>query len=137
LAILSSGTKQLIPWPLISFEKRADLAPHGKTGWKDCGANMKEANSHATTVIGMCDLLGLGFENYLTEDQQSRLVRQIINGCDYLALCQDKAEDIGFDKGSIIHEIPNNMILSPGDTAQSVVETVEKVLFLQFSTESW
>jgi hypothetical protein len=106
---------------LDQFEKRADLAPHGKTGWKDCGANMKEANSHATTVIGMCDLLGLGFENYLTEDQQSRLVRQIINGCDYLALCQDKAEDIGFDKGSIIHEIPNNMILIPGDTAQSVV----------------
>lgn len=69
---------------LDQFEKRADLAPHGKIGWKDCGANMKEANSHATTIIGMCDLLGLGFENYLTEDQQNRLVRQIINGCDYL-----------------------------------------------------
>lgn len=103
------------------LEERARKAPHGKMGWKDCGANMKEVNSHATTIIGLCDLLGLGFENYLTDEEQSRVVCQLINGCDYLGLCQDKAERLGYPKGAIIHEIPNHILVIPGDVAQSTV----------------
>lgn len=101
------------------LEERARLARNGK-GWKDCGSSWKEANSHATTIIGLSDLLSLGYE-HLTAEQNRRLAAQIIQGCDYLALCQDKAQSVGYPEGAIVHEIPNHMLVIPGDVAQSVV----------------
>lgn len=106
---------------LDQLERRAEVAPNAKSGWKDCGANWKEVNSHATTIISLCDLMNTVFGQYITENNLDRLCKQIINGCDYLSLCQDKAYRLGFPEGAIIHEIPNQMFIIPGDTAQSVV----------------
>lgn len=104
---------------LDQLEARAELARNG-IGWKDCGAEWREANSHATTLIGLCELLSVGFE-WLTGEQLSRLRRQIIHGCDYLALLQDAAPRVGAPEGALVHEIPNHMIVIPGDSAQAVV----------------
>lgn len=104
------------------LEERA-LQARNRKGWKDCGSTWKEANSHATTVIGLCDLLSIGYE-YMSEDQNKRLAQQIIQGCDYLALCQDKAKSVGFPEGAIVHEIPNHMLVIPGDVAQFTVALV-------------
>ena len=107
------------PIALEQMEARAQLARNG-IGWKDCGAEWREANSHASTIIGLCELLNGGFE-WLSDEQVKRLQAQIIHGCDYLALLQDAAQRIGAPDGALIHEIPNHMVLIPGDTAQSVV----------------
>jgi hypothetical protein len=104
---------------LDQLEARARLARNG-IGWKDCGAEWREANSHATTVIGLCELLSVGFE-WLTAEQVARLRAQIIRGCDYLAILQDAGQRIGAPKGALVHEIPNHLVLIPGDTAQAVV----------------
>ena len=101
------------------MEARAKLARNGN-GWKDCGADWREVNSHATMIIGLCDLLNMHYEKLLV-DEVTRIAGQIIHGCDYIALCQDKAEQVGYPEGAIIHEIPNHMIIIPGDIAQSVV----------------
>lgn len=104
---------------LDQLEARVRDARNG-IGWKDCGAEWREANSHATTVIGLCELLSVGFQ-WLTAEQVTRLRAQIIHGCDYLALLQDTASRIGAPDGALVHEIPNHMALIPGDTAQAVV----------------
>lgn len=103
---------------LDQMERRSQLARNHK-GWKDCGSDFREANSHATTIIGLCDLLNA--YTHLSDDDTARLAAQIVQGCDYLCACQDKAEQIGKPRGALVHEIPNYMVVIPGDVAQSVV----------------
>ncbi len=107
------------PIALEQMEARAQQARNGM-GWKDSGAEWREANSHASTLIGLCELLSIGFQ-WLASDQVARLRRQIIHGCDYLAVLQDAGPRIGASKGALVHEIPNHLLLIPGDTAQAVV----------------
>jgi hypothetical protein len=109
----------VVPIALEQLETRARLARNG-IGWLDCGVEWREANSHASTIIGLCEVLSIGYE-WLTDDQVARLRAQIIHGCDYLALLQDTAQRIGAPDGALVHEIPNHLILIPGDTAQAVV----------------
>ena len=111
--------KTVEPIALEQMEARARLARNG-IGWKDCGAEWREANSHASTLIGLCELLSLGFE-WLTPDQIERLRRQILHGCDYLALLQDAGSRVGAPPGALVHEIPNHLVVIPGDSAQAVV----------------
>lgn len=107
------------PIALDQMEERARQARNG-IGWKDCGAEWREANSHASTLIGLCEVLSIGYQ-WLSETQVDRLRRQIIHGCDYLTVLQDAAERIGAPFGPLVHEIPNHLVLIPGDTAQAVV----------------
>jgi hypothetical protein len=104
------------------FEERQRRARNGN-GWKDCGHFWREANSHASTLIGMCDLLGYGFE-WLVGDQHARLVAQIVTGCEYLAQLQDYAASVGHPDGAIAHELPNFPMLIPGDQAQCAVALI-------------
>lgn len=101
------------------LETRAKMA-RNRHGWKDCGSYWREVNSHATTVIALCELLFYGYE-YLGAVDSRRVADQIVQGCDYIAICQDKAKSIGFPEGSIVHEIPSYLHVIPGDVAQSVV----------------
>lgn len=101
------------------MEERAKRTRNGN-GWKDCGSAWREVNSHATMVIGLCDLLEKGHE-WLQREEIDRLVPQIKRGCDYIAICQDKAERLGYPKGAIIHEVPGFIHIVPGDIAQSTV----------------
>jgi hypothetical protein len=104
---------------LEQMEERARLARNGK-GWKDCGTAWREVNSHTTTIIALCDLWNLGYE-WMGEDDLRRLAAQVIVGCDYVVTCQDRARDVGLDKGAIVHEMPNHEVVIPGDLAQSTV----------------
>ncbi|MBC8080954.1 MAG: glycoside hydrolase family 9 protein, partial [Gorillibacterium sp.] len=108
-----------IPVALEQMEERSKRARNGN-GWKDCGSEWREANSHATAVIGLCDILTLGFE-WLSSEEIDRLAKQLTVGCDYLALCQDQAQALGIDRGAVVHEIPNHLFVIPGDVMQCVV----------------
>lgn len=101
------------------FERRAEQARFGN-GWKDCGADMREVGSHTGALIGLLDLLNLGLE-WLGREDGLRLARQIMHGCDYLVLCQQRAADLGWPPGSVVHEIPNHPVLIPQDQGQFVV----------------
>ncbi|MCS6995282.1 MAG: hypothetical protein NZP74_15805, partial [Anaerolineales bacterium] len=101
------------------FEQRAEQARFGN-GWKDCGADMREVGSHTGALIGLLDLLNLGLE-WLGREDGRRLARQIMHGCDYLVLCQQRAADLGWPPGSVVHEIPNHPVLIPQDQGQFVV----------------
>ncbi|TFH05557.1 MAG: hypothetical protein E4H09_01805, partial [Spirochaetales bacterium] len=101
------------------FEHRAEVA-RNRIGWKDCGAEWRECNSHASAIIGLNQVLSVGFQ-WLTADLVERLTNQIIHGCDYLGILQDTGQRIGAPDGAFVHEIPNHLVVIPGDTAQSVV----------------
>lgn len=101
------------------LEERANRARNGH-GWKDCGSSWREVNSHATMVIALSELLFSGYEHFSASENR-RIADQIVKGCDYIALCQDKAARMGLPEGAIIHEIPNHLHVIPGDVAQSVV----------------
>jgi hypothetical protein len=112
-------TKTVEAIALDQMEARARLARNG-LGWKDCGAEWREANSHASALIGLCELLSVGFE-WLTVEQVERLRSQILHGCDYLVLLQDAGSRVGAPPGALVHEIPNHLVVIPGDSAQAVV----------------
>jgi hypothetical protein len=101
------------------FERRAELARFGN-GWKDCGSDFREVGSHTGALIGLLDLLNIGFE-WLGREDSLRLAKQIIHGCDHLVLCQQRAADLGWDAGAVVHEIPNHLALIPQDIGQFVV----------------
>ena len=110
------------------LETRSRLA-RGNNGWFDAGAEWREANSHATMLIGLTDMMDDGM-NCLSPQERKKLVTQVIQGCDYLALCQDKAESVGYPAGSLIHEIPNQMVVIPGDQAKAAVALTRASRFL-------
>ncbi len=102
---------------LDQLEERSRRARNG-IGWKDCGTSWREANSHATTCIGLCDLISYGFP-FLEQGDAERAYAQLYVGCSYLAVLQDKAEAIGHPRGALVHEIPNHLLVIPGDVAQA------------------
>lgn len=101
------------------FERRAELARFGN-GWKDCGSDMREVGSHTGALIGLLDLLNIGFE-WLGREESLRLAKQIMHGCDYLITCQQRAADLGWEAGALVHEMPNNPVLILQDQGQFVV----------------
>ncbi|MBK1878730.1 glycoside hydrolase family 9 protein [Pelagicoccus mobilis] len=104
---------------LTQFEERS-LRARNQVGWKDCGATLRELCSHAIAIIGLCELYEIGFEN-MTPEQNKRLAKQIIQGCEYVARCQDRAEAIGLPKGSFVHEINTHPFIVQTDIAQAIV----------------
>ncbi|MFP4662743.1 MAG: hypothetical protein ACLFPF_11160 [Halanaerobiales bacterium] len=111
--------ESIVTVALDQLETRAKLA-RNNIGWMDAGVDWRESNSHSTMVIGLTDILAKGL-NFLSDEDWDRVARQVIQGCDYLALCQDKAVKIGFPEGSLIHEIPNHMQVIPGDQVKAAV----------------
>lgn len=101
------------------FEERVKITRFGN-GWKDCGGAWREVGSHTAALIGLLDLLFLGHE-WLGRGDSMRLAKQVIHGCDFLLLCQDRARDLGFPRGTLIHELPSSTMLIPQDHGQAVV----------------
>jgi hypothetical protein len=102
---------------LDQLEERSRLARYGH-GWLDCGIDWREANSHATMLIGLCDLLNIG-HLWLSAQDKQRAVAQIVHGCDYLGMLQDQARRLGHPAGVLVHELPNHGVIIPGDQAQA------------------
>ena len=85
------------------MEERARQARNG-LGWKDCGAEWREANSHASALIGLCEVLSVGYQ-WLTLEQVDRLRQQIIHGV-HLRCFQRTGADRCADGG--VHESPTH-----------------------------
>ena len=109
----------VMPVAVDQMEERQKLARNG-IGWKDCGAEWREANSHATTIIALCELAERG-ATWLSRGVVDSLYAQIVHGCEYLGILQDAGEQTGAPDGALVHEIPNHMDVIPGDSAQAAV----------------
>ncbi len=110
-------------WHLAAIdqlERRAVLAK-SKIGWNDAGCAWQEVNTHSSMILGLCDALSF-FGKEMDAESKSRILKQIANGCAYMAACQDKARELGYGEGPLSHDIigHENHIL-PGDTSKALV----------------
>jgi len=108
-------------WRLCSYDmlERRQRFAKAEWGWFDAGMLWQEANSHAATIMGLCDLLAFG-GGRIDPEARDRIERQIANGCDYLAACQDKAAELGRVEGALSHDLlGHEQIIIPGDMAKA------------------
>ncbi len=111
------------------LERRGRLAK-AKVGWQDAGAMWQEANSHASMLVGLCDVLRLAGER-LSDDDRRRVERQVISGGDYLARCQDKAAELGLGDGPISHDLlGHEQVILASDAAKAALAWAQAALAL-------
>ena len=101
------------------LDARAAIARNNQ-GWQDCGSPLREANSHATAIIALLDLLEFAAAQ-IPDSAQQRIIWHIKRGTDYLALCQDQAKANGAGDGPLVHEIPDHSNIVTGDIAKAAL----------------
>jgi hypothetical protein len=119
-------------WEYVALEQmetRVHFAPSG-SGWQDCGAPLQEANSHASCVIGLCDLLELR-GNDMTPEQRLRLETQIVMGGVYLVKCQERCTELKSGDGGLVHGLKTHesMVLT-GDASKAIIAWAMSVRLL-------
>ncbi len=114
--VLWEQTWRLCSIDMLQRRRRFAKAEHG---WFDAGMLWQEANSHAATILGLCDMLS--FRGGSIDAEARRAVeQQIASGCDYLAACQDQASELGFADGALSHDvIGHEREIIPGDMAKA------------------
>lgn len=109
-------------FPVVALEQlkfRRDQA-RNQLGFKDCGHHWREASSHGGLLLGLTDMLEVGFQ-HMAPDELAILRSHLIHGCDYLEICQDTAAKLGLGDGSLVHEIPSVLHVIPGNVAMAAV----------------
>lgn len=110
-------------WRIVALEQaeRRAVFAMNKIGWQDCGMPWQEANSHAAYILGFCDLLEFARAR-LSDEEIAGIQAQIRNGCDYLALLQDRARELNLGDGALSHQTPKyEEVVLPSDVALAIV----------------
>jgi len=111
------------------LERRVHFTGVG-AGWQDAGTLWVESPAQSAMVIALEELLELKKDSF--DDQfQERIYTQIAVGCDYLVLTQKKAEELGFPKGSMSHDVKGHeKDILPNDAMKAVVALAKAVQLL-------
>ncbi|SIS73679.1 Glycosyl hydrolase family 9 [Zobellia uliginosa] len=99
---------------------RDSLSYQPEGGWKDCGSPLQEVSSHIIMLNALCDLLELD-KGHLSQAHKAEIHEQLIVGANYVALCQDKAQELGFKEGAVIHEARENLKVVTGNVAKTAM----------------
>ncbi len=99
---------------------RDSLSYKEEGGWKDCGSPLQELSSHAIMLNALCDLLELS-TSHMNSIQIKEAYEQLVVGADYITVCQDKAKEIGFQEGAVIHEMRENFKVVTGNVAKTAM----------------
>ncbi len=110
----------LFPMAVEMLEPRAVMAK-AKSGWMDAGAMWQESNAQSSMIIGLTDVLEFAGDR-LGPDVRSRIEAQVMTGCDYLVLTQERAKAHGFPDGALSHDaLDNEKVVLPNDASKAVV----------------
>ena len=85
------------------LERRVHFTKVG-AGWQDAGTLWVESCAQSGMVIGLEDLLEYE-ANRFDKEFLERLEKQIIVGCDYLVMTQEKALELGYPEGAFTHDL--------------------------------
>jgi hypothetical protein len=111
------------------LERRVHFTGVG-AGWQDAGTLWVESPAQSAMVISLEELLELKKDTFDTPFQE-RIYTQIAVGCDYLVMTQNKAEELGFPKGSMSHDIKGHeKDILPHDAMKAVVALTKAVQLL-------
>ncbi len=119
-------------WRPVALEQlgRRIIFARERKGWADCGSTLREVNSHAVMLIGLCDLAERA-AGRMEEADRAALAAQVSHGCEYLAECQDLADQQGLGVGAVVHEYSHHHRVIPGDVAKCAVAWARAGLVLR------
>ena len=93
-----------IEWSSVDMlERRRHFTGVG-VGWQDAGAKWAESPAQSAMIIALEELLEKKKDTF-DEDFLKRIYEQIVCGCEYLMLTQEKAHELGFPKGAMSHDV--------------------------------
>lgn len=93
-----------INWSSVDMlERRRHFTGVG-AGWQDAGTLWVESPAQSAMIILLEELLEIKKDSFEVGFLE-RIYTQIMVGCDYLVMTQEKAEELGFPKGAMSHDI--------------------------------
>lgn len=111
------------------LERRRHFTGVG-AGWQDAGTLWVESPAQSAMIISLEELLEKKkevFDSVFLE----RIYTQITVGCEYLVMTQAKAEELGFPKGAMSHDIKGHeKDILPHDAMKAVVALAKAVQLL-------
>lgn len=111
------------------LERRRHFTGVG-AGWQDAGTLWVESPAQSAMIISLEELLEKKKESF-DDKFIERIYTQITVGCDYLVMTQNKAEELGFPKGSMSHDIKGHeKDILPHDAMKAVVALAKAVQLL-------
>lgn len=111
------------------LERRVHFTGVG-AGWQDAGTLWVESPAQSAMIISLQELLELKKKSFDNQFQE-RIYTQIAVGCDYLVMTQAKAEELGFPKGSMSHDVKGHeKDILPHDAMKAVVALAKAVQLL-------
>ena len=111
------------------LERRVHFTGVG-AGWQDAGTLWVESPAQSAMIISLEELLELKKKSFDNQFQE-RIYTQIAVGCDYLVMTQNKAEELGFPKGSMSHDVKGHeKDILPHDAMKAVVALAKAVQLL-------
>lgn len=99
---------------------RDSLSYKPEGGWKDCGSPLQEVSSHVIMVNALCDLLELN-SDLLSAHNKQEIMHHLVVGSEYITLCQDKATELGYQEGAVVHEVRENLKVVTGNVAKTAM----------------
>jgi hypothetical protein len=119
-----------IEWSSVDMlERRRHFTGVG-AGWQDAGTLWVESPAQSAMIISLEELLENKKETF-DDKFLDRIYTQITVGCDYLVMTQNKAEELGFPKGSMSHDIKGHeKDILPHDAMKAVIALVKAALLL-------
>lgn len=120
----------VIEWMSVDMlERRRHFTGVG-AGWQDAGTLWVESPAQSAMIIALAELLEQKQEAFDTAFTE-RIYKQITVGCDYLVMTQAKAEELGYPKGSMSHDIKGHeKDILPHDAMKAVVALAKSARLL-------
>lgn len=116
--VLRESTLELAAVDML--ERRTPFTKVG-AGWQDAGTLWVESCSQSAMIIALADLLEK-VPDVLDAALTARMHRQMIVGCTYLVMTQEKARALGFPPGAMSHDLlGHEHDILPQDVLKAVI----------------
>jgi len=119
-----------IEWASVDMlERRRHFTGVG-AGWQDAGTLWVESPAQSAMIISLEELLENRMDSF-DDEFLDRIYTQITVGCDYLVMTRKKAEELGFPKGAMSHDvIRHEKDILPHDAIKAVIALAKAVRLL-------
>ena len=119
-----------IEWSSVDMLFRRRPFPGVGAGWQDAGSLWAESPAQTAAIIALEELIENRKDSF-DDEFQKRIYDEIVWGCNYLLLTQEKASELGFPKGAMSHDVlTHQKDILPHDVSKAVVALMKAVRLL-------
>ena len=110
-----------VPFSSVDMLERRKHFTKVGAGWQDAGTLWVESPAQSAMIISLTELLEK-VPNRFNDEFKKRIYTQLTVGCDYLVMTQEKASELGYDKGAMSHDLlGHEHAILPQDASKAVV----------------